>query len=432
MAPSTNGSNGSHAGDKVVIVSCDAHIGPRVKDDLRPYCPEKYLDQFDDFVAYLEKSDLMHMVEGLNRTTGHYDPHRRLRDLDQDGTAAEVIFHGSQNGQPIPFNVSDFSTGSITAERQYDVNYEEAYIGRHIYNAWLADYCSVEPERHVGLAQLPMWDIDEAIKELEWAASVGLKGVNFPAESGPGLGTRSRFTGSYVYNDPIWDPFWSACEDLGMVLGSHGGAGNPDLTLPGGHSIWLYEAQEQSKLPIARLILGGVFERHPGLKMVVTEQPGDWWRIKMNDLDTMEGPMGGGNAMLPRTPSEYAKDHVFMGASFQARFEVEDAVANGYWTQCLWGNDYPHIEGTWKYLEDLTAEPYSHKQIRWAYHDMDQTIQRAILGLNACRVYNLDTDALTKVAQRINAPTIAQINTPLDEIPADHNMWAFRQVGAFG
>ena len=28
--------------------------------------------------------------------------------------------------------------------------------------------------------------------------------------------------------------------------------------------------------------------------------------------------------------------------------------------------------------------------------------------------------------------TVAQINTPLDEIPADHNMWAFRQVGAVG
>ena len=142
--------------------------------------------------------------------------------------------------------------------------------------------------------------------------------------------------------------------------------------------------------------------------------------------------MGGGAAGLPKKPSEYAKNNVFMGASFQARFEVEDAVKNGYWTQCLWGNDYPHIEGTWKFLDDDTAEPYSHKQIRWAYNGIDEKIQRAILGLNAVEVYNLDGEALHKVAQRINAPTIDQINTPLDEIPADHNMWAFRQVGAFG
>jgi predicted TIM-barrel fold metal-dependent hydrolase len=277
-----------------------------------------------------------------------------------------------------------------------------------------------------------MWDIDAAIEEMKWAADAGLKGINFPAESGPGLGSRSRFTGTYVYNDPAWDPFWSAAEDLNMVLGSHGGAGNPDISLPGGHSIWLYEAQEQSKLPIARLILGGVFERHPNLKLVVTEQPGDWWRIKMNDLDTLEGPMGGGNAMLPKKPSEYAKDHVFMGASFQSRFEAEDSVLNGYWTQVLWGTDYPHIEGTWKFLEDDTAEPYSLRQARWAYSGLPEHMVKAMLGLNACRVYSLDADALQQVANRINAPTWEQVNTPLDEIPADHNMWAFRQVGAFG
>ena len=37
-------------------------------------------------------------------------------------------------------------------------------VGRHIYNAWLADFVSVEPERHIGLAQLPMWDIDASVE----------------------------------------------------------------------------------------------------------------------------------------------------------------------------------------------------------------------------------------------------------------------------
>ena len=35
--------------------------------------------------------------------TGHFDMHARLRDMDRDGIAAEVIFHGSQNFEPIPF-----------------------------------------------------------------------------------------------------------------------------------------------------------------------------------------------------------------------------------------------------------------------------------------------------------------------------------------
>ena len=43
---------------------------------------------------------------------------------------------------------------------------------------------------------------------------------------------------------------------------------------------------------------------------------------------------------------------MFLGASFQARFEAEDAIENGYWRNILWGTDYPHVEGTWRSPED--------------------------------------------------------------------------------
>ena len=94
--------------EKLVMVSCDTHIGPRVREDLRQYCEKKYLQDFDDFVKYLDDKNIGG-VDALRLTTGHYDVDRRLKDLDQDGIAAEVIFHGSQNGEPVPFNVSDAS-----------------------------------------------------------------------------------------------------------------------------------------------------------------------------------------------------------------------------------------------------------------------------------------------------------------------------------
>ena len=110
------------------------------------------------------------------QTDGHHDVHARLRDLDYDGVAAEVIFHGSQNGEPIPFQ----SFGPFLGYEKGD-NLELLGVGYHIYNEWLADFCSVEPERHVGLAHLPMWDVDAAVREAEWARGAGLRGVNFPA-----------------------------------------------------------------------------------------------------------------------------------------------------------------------------------------------------------------------------------------------------------
>jgi len=49
MTDATNGAamNGS---TRMIVVSGDSHIGPRLKEDLRPYCPQTYLDQFDRFI----------------------------------------------------------------------------------------------------------------------------------------------------------------------------------------------------------------------------------------------------------------------------------------------------------------------------------------------------------------------------------------------
>src|SRR5206468_297511 len=87
------------------------------------------------------------------KTAGHYDVTTRLADMDGDGVAAEVIFHSSQNWEPIPF----VRAAAIPGNYETDIDLELAGVGQHIYNEWLADIVSVQPERHVGLAYLPMW-----------------------------------------------------------------------------------------------------------------------------------------------------------------------------------------------------------------------------------------------------------------------------------
>src|SRR5947207_13504983 len=221
----------------LIIVSSDTHIGPKLVEQLRPYCPSAYLDDFDAFAEQTAamRSMFRQLADGDSplsrnaRTEGHHDVHARLRDLDADGVAGEVIFHGSQNGEPIPFQAQGSFLGAESGD-----DLEHLGVGYHVYNQWLADFVSVEPERHVGLAHLPMWDIDAAIKEAEWAKNHGIRGINFPVESAPTTELRrSRFGGVYYYNDPVWDPFWAAVQDLDMPLVSHGGAGDPQLDLPG-------------------------------------------------------------------------------------------------------------------------------------------------------------------------------------------------------
>jgi predicted TIM-barrel fold metal-dependent hydrolase len=410
-----------------VIVSSDTHIGPLLKGQLREHCPPAYLEQFDEYAsqvvslrAMLEQMDVDLGQLGRNlQSDGHHDPHARLRDLDRDGVAAEVIFHGSQNGEPIPFT----SQGAFLGDEKGS-DLELLAVGYHIYNRWLADFCSVEPERHVGLAQLPMWDIDAAIRELTWAGDAGLRGVNFPAPK-PYLLT---------YNRPEWEPFWAACEDLGMTLCNHGGAGSPQgLDGPGGYEIMISELSALSRVsPMNQLIYGGVFERHPRLRLVLTELPGAWWTATINELDSihlLQDKTGLTANRIPRLPSEYARENVFVGASFQAHYESVAAVEQGYTSNVLWGSDYPHVEGTWQLPQDGEEIPMTHLALRTAFAGLPTDDVRAMVGLNAVDALGLDGPALTAVAERIGAPSADALVEPVAGTPEGGGHLAFRTFG---
>lgn len=417
-----------HAGGAdapVVIVSSDTHIGPRLRDDLRPYCEASLLGEFDEFAdgidahraaVYAKVPGRAQTSQGRNRATlGHFDPVARRRDLDHDGVAAEVIFHGSQNEEPLPW-------GTFVVFLPPTGDLSRVAAGRRIYNRWLADFCATDPVRHVGLAQLPMWDLDAAVTELTWAADHGLKGVNFPAPS-------SSLT---PYNDPSWDPFFARCAERSLPLTTHAGAGDPGqwtgretfalMTIESGG--WF------SRRAMHQLIFGGVFERHPTLQLVLTEQPGDWWTYTLREMDSVwRAHRASLGDQVPRPPSEYAHANVSLGASFLANYEAHDAIDKGYAANVLWGSDYPHAEGTWQ-QPDTDADPsIGLLSMRAAFAGVDEASVRAMAGENAARVYGLDLAALRAVAERIGAPGVRALTEPLVEVPAAGSPFAFRTFG---
>jgi predicted TIM-barrel fold metal-dependent hydrolase len=425
----------------IVIVSCDTHAGPRLVEDLRQYCPPQLVDDFDAYSGELQKkrqaaasghhiafsSVEMGADWGVNRQNlkapGHYDMHARIRDLDADGVAAEVMFHDSQNGEPIPFQSDKLLMRGSNPEQDFDL----LKAGQRIYNQWLADVCSIEPERHIGLMHLPMWDIEAAIKELEWGRSVGLKGLNFPSPK------------PYIepYNSPVWDRFFSACEDLGVTLCNHGGAGASGGTHPGAMSIAKLEISMMARIcPMDQLIYGGVFERHPRLRLVTTESPGLWWHFVLKEMDSIYltdcvsyGPKE--KERVPRLPSEYAAENVWIGASFQARFEAEDAIEKGYSDRVIWGSDYPHFEGTFQHeMPGPNGEPMTWASLRFTYGGLPADEVGRMLGGNAMDAYDLDYEALTKVAARINAPTYEDLTSvKVEKRPKNSGHLAFRTFG---
>lgn len=413
---------------RYLIVSTDAHAGPSVVKDLRPYCPRRYLDDYDAFIAAsvqpdddigrlrasLQSEYSQHLqLEALRRTKecpGQADMAARVSDMDADGVAAEVIFAGGQNEEGLPFIGFGSDAGSTSWSAELRA------VGAHIWNAWLADFVSLDPHRHIGVMQVPIWDADAAVREVRWGYHTGLRAVNFPAP-------REDFP---AYTSEVYEPFWAICEELRLPLVTHAGGGGPGLATdgPGGKYIHRAELHWLGRRGLWQLLFGGVFERHPGLKLVFTEQRVGWVPETLRELDSIHEDavwQGWADDEKSVRPSQYWEQNCFVAASFIAPFEVRlhPVVGTG---NLMWGSDYPHPEGTW---------PSTRLALRNAFAGVPESVVRKVLGENALRVYDLDESALRLVADRIG-PKPAELDQPLEpqEFPAFRGL-AFRERGAY-
>lgn len=413
-----------------VLVSCDTHIGPRLGEDLRQYCPAKYLDDFDEFVRDTRQvTDWWLSADAPgSKEPGHYDSAARRADMESDGVVAEVIFHFSFNGQLLPF-IPSF----INADNPKDP--ELAAVGTRIYNRWLADFCKQLPGRRIGLAHLPLWDLGLAVKEAEWAAENGLKGINFPAMRDTLL----------AYDSPDYEPLWKVCAEANLPLTTHSGASSPTSM---NHQAWLMleVAGPAARRAIHRLIFSKAFDRNPDLKLVMTEQVGPWQQPLLNEMDsayratvqnnskkdtgamTRNANRGvsikdpgrwNGHAVntlkqepLDKLPSEYFGTNVFVGASMLAHFEAELAIEHDYVSSIMWGSDYPHPEGLRNPFDTDPETSQFRRALRNTFQSLPADVIHDMTGGNAIRCYGLDADLLQKAADEINAPTLSTLATP--------------------
>ncbi len=408
--------------DRFLIVSGDAHAGPSLDRQLRPYCPAEHLDAFDAYskaMALLtNKGDTTHVM-GHNPTrlqmtrecAGLQDPDARLAHMDEQGVTAEVIFAGGQNDEPLPF-----LGGAVFGAGKADTDPSLRAVGHHIWNEWLADFVSADPSRLIGVFQVPIWDIPATIAEMRWARDHQLGVMSFPAP-------RSDYL---PYNDVAYEPFWSAAEELEIPLLTHGGGGERPLGAdgPGGTPVYLAEGPWMSRRALWQMIFGGVFERHPGLKLVFTEQGVTWVGETLHDLDSINLDTfhtERHSDRQPLQPSEYWQRNCFVCASSLAPSEVRRRYDCGI-PNLIWGSDYPHVEGTWP--ETLIA-------LRNTFEGVPEHEYRAIVGENAIRVYNLDGPKLRGIADRIG-PAPAEMMRPVEahELPADRGR-SFSKVGYF-
>ena len=165
----------------------------------------------------------------------------------------------------------------------------------------------------------------------------------------------------------MYEPVWAACAAHDMPVHTHSGSA-PQDEYQENVGVYLAEVVWWAVRPMWFLLFGGAFERHPNLKFCITESAAYWAPDLMWKWDTY---LGGGHTTkklvgqlagkVSRLPSEYFGRNVFIGASTMSREEIRRRYAIGTDT-VMWGNDYPHPEGTWphtvaKLARDVPRRP---------------------------------------------------------------------------
>ncbi len=393
--------------DRYLVISADCHAGADLRD-YKPFLEAKYHDDFDAWAeSYINPfGDLVQ--PDANRS---WDSTRRLRDLEADGVVAEIIY---PNTVP-PF----FPKGSLTALTPTAEDFERRLAGLRAHNRWLSQWCAEQPLRRAGIGQILLNDVDEAVRDVHFIAEHGLRGGVLLPGVPPGCGIPPLHA-------PIYDPIWRACEECGVIVNAHGGSASPDYGVyPASLSMWLMEASWFSHRPLWTLILSGVFDRFPRLRLVLAEQGCGWIRNALEVMDSHYHQISRGAIgelrfvepqLLDRLPSEYWGTNCAVAASFLHRDDCErrDAIGTDH---IMWGSDYPHLEGT---------APFSKEAISLTFAGVDPEEVQAMLGGNAARVYGFNLAALEPLAAQYGPP-VGEVAAGLAEVPAGATGLAFRE-----
>ena len=273
------------------------------------------------------------IVEISQRPPGARDLAMRMKDLDEEGIWAEVIYQ----------SLGLWCTLIEDPQLIRDAARAE--------NEWLAtEVQGLAPDRLVPAALMPMLEVEDAVAELHHAADLGLHLVSLPTGHPPS---------TEDYNHDSWEPLWSAAEEAGMVIGFHIGTDGPDVAKafrgPGGAVLNYVNTTYGGQYAAQKLVLSGVFERHPDLKVLISEGGASWVPFigdRMNEGYRQHHMFV--RPQLQRLPKEYLYENVY--ASFQHDETAPAAMwAMGY-QNVMFGSDYPHAEGTYGHTQKTLHE----------------------------------------------------------------------------
>jgi len=241
-----------------------------------------------------------------------------------------------------------------------------------IYNEYVVDL-EKQSDYLFGVGVLSnWWDETKVEKAVQQIGDLGLKTFMLP------IALRDLQNKPMGLADESMDRFWSAAEELGLPVNFHIGENN-SLEGRGGFAANYMNNTAPFRKPLAQLVFGGVFDRHPNLKVVFTEAGISWVPHWLQDAEYYyDTHLEILDIKLKHRPSYYWANNCY--ATFQLDqlgLNLIDYIGSD---RVMWASDYPHSESVYG---------AGRSSIRSVMDAVSPSEAKAILGGTAAEIYNL-------------------------------------------
>ena len=276
-----------------------------------------------------------------------WDAAARIPEIEADGVHAEFVY----------------PTVAMYFWSIEDVAFGEACF--RAYNNWLVDFCRPHPDRFKGCGMIMIEDVERAVSELHRAKKLGLSGAMIAVNP----------AGAKPYNDPMYEPFWAAAEEIGLPVSLHVST-DRRRNLGDDPTVKLLHYTVVHRVLVG-LIYAGIFDRYPRLRVVSAENDAGWAGTIIERMDYMTSRRAPRpSTPIKRLPSEYWHNNVsYTFMRDRTALLAREVIGVD---SLMWGSDYPHGDSTY---------PSSQDELARIMAGVPEDEQRKVLRDNAARIY---------------------------------------------
>ena len=302
---------------------------------------------------------------------GAWNPKVRLDVMDECGIDAQIIY-------PSTIGLGGQDLGLVDDEAL-------SRLAIEIYNDAQAEIQAESGNRLLPLPLMPAWDVATCVAEARRVAALGSRGVNMTSDpqdlGAPDLASRD------------WDPFWEVCTELQLPVHFHIGASVTGMTFYGKYPWASHAANTRLAIGgtllfignarvVTNLILAGMFDRFPELKMVSVESGCGWIPFILEALDyEMSENAPDELKQMKKMPSEYFRSNMYATFWFENnRNKLPDLIDAVGEDSILFETDFPHP--TCLYPNPLEA-------VESKMATLTPEIRAKIMGENARKLYRV-------------------------------------------